>query len=546
MQDIVVYRAAKILTMDPNQPTATHVAVSEGRILAVGGDDLIDIWTPGDTKVSTDDQFADAVLMPGFVEGHSHMVAGALWQYLYAGFQDRIDPEGRLWKGLTTIDEVIEGLGNMERDLAPGAPLIGWGFDPIFLTTERLNRTHLDAVSTERPIVVMHSNFHLMTVNSKALELVGYTPQSNIEGLARAADGSLNGELQEMAAMFPIMRRLDIDFRSMARKPESVTAFAKTAMRVGVTTATDLFSELNDEDVSLLLEMTGRADFPLRIVPAMAAAGDTPQNIAKRAVALRPRSTERLRMGAIKVMTDGSIQGYTARVKWPGYVTGHPNGIWNTPPEQLRAIVAEMHRNNLQMHIHVNGDEASEAALDAIEQTLREQPAGDHRHTFQHCQMAGEAQYRRMARLGICVNMFSNHIWFFGDQHAALTVGPERARRMNAARSALDHGVPLAIHSDAPVTPMGPLFTAWCAVNRLTATDKVLGEAQRITVDEALRAITLGAAYTLKLDQEIGSIEAGKKADFAVLGADPTAVAPEALKDVPVLGTVLGGKVFLA
>ncbi|MEO1365371.1 MAG: amidohydrolase family protein, partial [Pseudomonadota bacterium] len=115
-----------------------------------------------------------------------------------------------------------------------------------------------------------------------------------------------------------------------------------------------------------------------------------------------------------------------------------------------------------------------------------------------------------------------------------------------ACRTALDAGVHMAIHSDAPVTPLAPLFTAWCAVNRITASGRVQGEHERIGVDEALYAITLGAAYTLHLDGEVGSIEAGKRADFAVLEDDPTTVAPEALKDIAVWGTVQGGRVFAA
>ena len=117
--------------------------------------------------------------------------------------------------------------------------------------------------------------------------------------------------------------------------------------------------------------------------------------------------------------------------------------------------------------------------------------------------------------------------------------------RIDACGSALRHGVPLAIHSDAPVTPMGPLHVGWCAVNRLTPSGRVLGEEQRISVAQALHALTLGAAYTLKLDGEIGSVEVGKKADFAVLEDDPTKVKSTALKDVEVAGTVMGGRVFM-
>ena len=195
------------------------------------------------------------------------------------------------------------------------------------------------------------------------------------------------------------------------------------------------------------------------------------------------------------------------------------------------------------MHIHTNGDEASEVSIAAIEAAGRKHPWPSARHVLQHCQMMGRDQFRKCADMGICTNIFSNHIWYFGDQHAELTIGEERAMRMDAARSALDEGVRVALHSDAPVTPMGPLFTAWCAVARETMSGRVLGEAQRITTEEALYAITLGAAYTLKLDHEIGSIEAGKRADFAILGEDPTKAA--ALKDVEVLGTVLSGALHL-
>jgi predicted amidohydrolase YtcJ len=142
----------------------------------------------------------------------------------------------------------------------------------------------------------------------------------------------------------------------------------------------------------------------------------------------------------------------------------------------------------------------------------------------------------------MCVNLFANHLFYWGDAHYEMTMGPDRANRMDACGTAARLGVPFAIHSDAPITPIGPLFTAWCAVNRQTASGRVLGESERITVDQALHAITMGAAYTLKMDDKIGSIEVGKYADFCVLEQDPTQVAPEKLKDVVVAGTVIGGR----
>ena len=129
--------------------------------------------------------------------------------------------------------------------------------------------------------------------------------------------------------------------------------------------------------------------------------------------------------------------------------------------------------------------------LDAVEAVLAESPRWDHRHTVQHCQLTTAAQYRRMAALGLCANLFANHTFFWGDQHVEDTVGFDRASRMNAAATALAEGVPLSIHSDAPVTPIGPLHVAWCAANRLTASGRELGPAERIPVADALRAVTV-------------------------------------------------------
>jgi predicted amidohydrolase YtcJ len=284
----------------------------------------------------------------------------------------------------------------------------------------------------------------------------------------------------------------------------------------------------------------------VRLVPLLRLIGLSPADAVARAVLIRARSSERLRLGRIKVVADGSIQGFSARLRWPGYYNGAPNGLWYTAPQTVREVYTLGLKHGVLIHTHTNGDEATEMALDCMEEALRSQPTPDHRYTLQHCQLADEAQFRRMKALGMGVNLFANHHYYWGEQHRAITVGPERAERMNACRSALDAGVPFSVHSDAPITPLAPLFTAWCAVNRLSSSGRVLGAHQRIGVMDALRAVTLGAAWTLKLDGEVGSIECGKRADFCVLGGDPTVVAPEALKDVPVWGTVQGGRVFQA
>lgn len=149
-----------------------------------------------------------------------------------------------------------------------------------------------------------------------------------------------------------------------------------------------------------------------------------------------------------------------------------------------------------------------------------------------------------MNKLGVAANIFSNHLYYYGDIHYERTVGPSRASQMNACKSAADAGIPFSVHSDAPVTPMNQLHTAWCAVNRVTATGRTLGTSEQLTVDEALHAVTMGAAKVLHMEDEVGSIESGKHADFAVLEENPYEIDDWQLKEIPMWGTVVGGKTF--
>ena len=292
--------------------------------------------------------------------------------------------------------------------------------------------------------------------------------------------------------------------------------------------------------------MTEDPEFPLRLAPALAARFFGVEEGVARWRALRREGSDTLHFGLVKLVVDGSIQGFTARLRWPGYHNGAPNGLWYVAPSELGGIIEAYHRAGALLHIHTNGDEASEVAVEMLERALTAHPRPDHRHTLQHCQMPDPALFSRIKALGLCCNLFANHIYYWGEAHVAQTMGLARAMRMDACGTALRMGIPFAIHSDAPVTPLAPLFTAWCAVMRQTATGRVLGEGERISVDAALRAITLGAAYTLKLDHLVGSVEVGKFADFAVLAQDPLLVEPAALKDIAVLATVRGGAVFSA
>ncbi|AOY00753.1 amidohydrolase [Jeongeupia sp. USM3] len=538
----VIYGASKIITMCPSQPEASHVAVRDGRILGVGTLEELQGW--GEHTV--DNRFAGKVIMPGLIEAHSHATGGGMWQFPYVGYYDRPDYTGKVWQGCRSFDEVVAVLQEIDRNMEdPDAPLIAWGVDPIYFGSEKLGREHLDRVSTTRPVAVIHMSIHLMGANTAALNDCGIFDDSTVEGVVKNDDGTLHGELVEFAAMGPILDKYG--FWDELTTETAIRNFGQEAFRAGCTTAADMgltdFS--NPELTANYIRTTGEDGFPIRLIVAYG-----PPFVKKpfvEAVEFAPEvmkhGHDKMLFGPMKIFLDGSIQGGSGRMLSPGYYqTGH-NGAWNATPAQVDEQVFEIMKRGYQVHCHCNGDEASEAFISAVGKTLNRIPAVDHRATMQHGQMLREDQFKRMKTLGMCVNLFSNHIYYWGDQHYAKTMGPERANRMDACGSALRHGVPFAFHSDCGITPINPLFTGWCAVNRVTATGRVLGERERISVQDALYTMTVGAAYSMKLDHLIGSIECGKFADFTVLEEDPLAADPMHLKDIRVWGTVLGGRV---
>ena len=287
--------------------------------------------------------------------------------------------------------------------------------------------------------------------------------------------------------------------------------------------------------------------FPVRVgiylQTTLEGPGTTPDTIVDSVHTLRQSiETDKLRISGAKLVLDGSIQEFTALLRWPGYYQG-PNDVAGQlmTEEEIVTWLTPLQEAGIQIATHCNGDAAVDLLLNAIETVTARSAAPNARYRCEHCQLTTPAQYERMATLGVCANIFANHLWYWGDQHYEITVGPERAEGMEACATALAAGVPFSLHTDANVTPLGCLHSMWCAVNRVTPQGRVLGEAEKISAEEALRAVTLGSAYLLGLDEDMGSIQTGKWADFTVLAESPLDVDPMTIKDIAVWGTVLAG-----
>jgi predicted amidohydrolase YtcJ len=545
----VIYPAKNIITMNDSVPYANAVAVQDDRVIAVGDTDEL----ARDYDGVVDARYKDKVILPGFVEAHAHSGAGGIWKYTYVGFFPRQKPDGTFATGCESINSIVATLQNVAAQTAENEPIIGWGLEPMYLSDTRLSADDLDRISTTRPVLVAHTSLHAATMNHRAMEMDGLQDLDSA-GVVRDAQGKATGEVIEFEALG--RSSLFMLFNAvMDASEDSIRAFGDLAKNAGITTVTDLLSTdpLQDDKVALWKSIVEDTRFPARVSQfligepwRMGGLRQEPDAAAKRIAYLAEHVTgKKMIYGGIKLMLDGSIQGFTACLQEPGYYKqpGHV-GIWNDSPEGFFNEFLAYHRAGLLVHCHCNGDAATQLFLDTLNKVFAISPRLDHRHTVQHSQLSTPAQYRQMSAMGVCANIFANHIWYWGDQHAELTVGPDRANRMNAARTALDSGVSISFHSDCPVTPMDPLRTVMYACLRKTPSGRVLGAGERISVKEGLKAVTLGAAYQLKLDHLVGSIEPGKYADFAVLSDDPLAAGAEGLKDIQVLGTVVGGEHF--
>ncbi|MCB1694442.1 MAG: amidohydrolase family protein, partial [Pseudomonadales bacterium] len=430
---ITIYPATQIITMNPSNPTATHIAVRDGMILGVGSLDEVAGW--GDYEL--DETFADKFIVPGFVEAHAHVMAGGMLQHPYMGYYDRPLPDGSIAPGIRSYEALIEALTQIHAKMEDAEQaLVAVGFDPIYFPDQpRLTRHHLDKVSNTRPIYLYHASGHLATANTAMLALNNVTKDLKVAGLGRDAQGELDGELREPAAM-SLCRTAYREIQLANASEQAMRDFAALARNVGITTCTDLAgaSVLSSNIEALWQSVTAEDDYPLRVaqynIAAMPGASADFATLADQFVALRAQETERLRYPGVKFILDGSIQGFSALLNPPGYFRGEDHGQLLAVPDQLVDWLLPFHKAGLSIHMHCNGNKTQDLAIETIEAMLKISPAPDHRHTITHAQLTTQAQLRKMAKLGLCVNFFTNHIWYWGDQHYEITVGPERANAL--------------------------------------------------------------------------------------------------------------------
>jgi predicted amidohydrolase YtcJ len=321
----------------------------------------------------------------------------------------------------------------------------------------------------------------------------------------------------------------------------------------GITTVADMNTGGTDWNLetSALKRTIDTPDSPVRVrltpdVYKLSAALKSPEAAMKRVGEMKARNTRHLIFNnGIKLFADGAMFSQAMQLNEPGYIDGH-KGEWITQPGPFEDFARSYWNAGYQIHVHTNGDGGARMVLDTLQKLLNEKYRADHRFTIEHYGYADDGTSRRIAKLGAQVSANPFYLHDLGDSYAASGLGTDRAARIAPLGGLVKRNVPIGLHSDFPMAPAEPLFLAWTATSRETMSGKVYAPNEKLTLDQAIRAITIDAAYMIGMENELGSIEAGKLADFAVLDKDPYEVGVKGLRSIKIWGTVFEGKVHPA
>lgn len=522
----------KVRTLDPSRPTAEALTIREGSISYVGNaDEARRSAAPGAEVID----LGERVVLPGFVESHSHPI-------YYGRYLEEVD-----CRYARSLADIVGALGDRARDTPPGEWVVGNGYDHTLLEESRHpTRKELDRASSEHPVLLRNITGHSMVVNSEVLRITGVTAKTpDPEGghVGREQGGEPDGIFWEWAQGLVQSHLPEVE-------PDDIVRYLRNAsgeyLAAGVTSVVDAAIGFNYgiHDAEVYAKVAGEGGLPLRYGAAIMY--DVWRELRDGAgPGLEwPGDPDRVRPLAVKFFQDGSIQIETAALREPYFGESEPadhHVIW--PQEELNQMVADAHSSGWQIWTHGNGDAAIESILDAYEGALVGDPRTDHRHRIEHCQTAGEDQIDRMTELRITASFFAPHVWHWGDRHREIFLGPERAARIDPLASAARRGMRFGLHNDSPVTPISPLLSVGTAVSRLTSGGQVLGAGQAIPVEQALRSMTVDAAYLAFEEDRKGTLSEGKLGDVVVLEADPYEVLPGEIRDIPVVMTIVGGEV---
>lgn len=548
--EVTIYPARTVITMNPDMPAVQAVAIAGDKIVGVGSVDELKL-TLKDKKNHVDTRFMDKVIVPGFINQHEHPWLAALTLSTHViAIEDWQLPEKNFPRARTQEEYrqlLAAAVGAHTRLQAnPDEVFYSWGYHELWHGS--LSRSDLDAISNKVPIVIWQRSAHELIFNTRAME-VFQLDQALVEQFPTSAREQLDlseGHFWEQGAMMLVPRL----FKAIATPERYIPALKMVRQywhSAGSTGSVEPGGLVNKALLDMQHQVFASADNPFHMdyIP------DGKTMAYQHMDNLIPATEELLGWGAgmsrflpkqVKLFTDGAIFSQLMQMK-DGYLDGH-EGEWIINPDLFQQAFQKYWDAGYQIHVHQNGDAGLELLLDTVAANMKRNPRPDHRTVVVHFGFSTQEQVQRIKELGLIVSANPYYPVALANEYSRKGIGPERAKEMVRLGDVQRAGIPFSLHSDMPMAPGQTLFLMWSAVNRVTLDGNAVGPGQRITPSQALYGVTLGAAYSLQKEKQLGSIEAGKIANLTVLEENPLTVEPRTIKDIKIWGTVHEGRLL--
>jgi predicted amidohydrolase YtcJ len=536
-----IFYGGPVVTVNAKNEEVQAIAVQGGKIVALGTKDAITKdWQSKTTQII---DLKGQTLMPGFVEPHVHIMLTAVFEGLGLNLSNFTLP-------YDTKETLIAKMKAHLKTIPPGGWLFGFGVDPSRTSPfmAELTADDLDKVSTTVPIFLVNQSGHIGYVNNKAIELSGITnktPNPPNGGIyVKDAQGKLTGKLVEPPSYLPFMAKMPVptEAQLFGAIQQTMKRFAAT----GVTTASEMSVGGNfgvDKEAAIYRAIFAKNASPIRVRGYLFSQAMPPGYKT-----IKPNDgDDMLRFIGVKYISDGSTQGLTAALNEPySYPKGSKwSGALNYKDADIQASMKSYFDQGWQISTHSNGDKAIDQALNSYAKLLagNKQPQ-DRRLRIEHFTVNNASQAKKAVQLGVVPSFTIGHVHYWGSAFDNFIIGPERAKRIDPAAEIKRLGGKFTLHSDTPVSNVGPLNYITEAVTRVwqLPPKKVLGPDQVISVDDAIRAITIDAAYQIFADKLVGSLEVGKRADLVVLEKNPRTTPAADIRDIKVKETWVDGK----